>query len=598
MLLRRLPLVFAVLALLACQAVTNLFAPPAPAVSPSPSPWQLPTAPTTETVIDSPESNLPGSDQTPANPAIPGGAAANEPATQESESTFTQTGLYQVRLHPDGPLYVGDQVSFEILAPQETDTQGLTLTLTLSEPVTASLGEAIFAGYGIANRDQATLYWAWDTTTYDPGLYSFSYTIQPLGLAFTQTVALQPASQVPPPQPQAHWASTETECCTLHYITGTAAERDLAELKNLVDGQAEQVSQKMNAAFDDRISIVLLPRVLGHGGFSSQEIAVSYLDRNYAGSSTQIVLHHEMVHALDSTLGGELRPTLLVEGLAVYLSGGHFKPEPLMERASALLDLGWYLPLEELADSFYPSQHETGYLEAGALVEYMVETWGWQAFSEFYRSIRPAPDGGSQSRAIDSALQAHFGLTFAELETQFIQALRTMTVLEEHRQDVHLTVEFYDLVRRYQQVLDPSAYFMTAWLPDGLQMRQRGIVADYLRHPIALENLALEALLVNADRQLRRRNFAEAERYLAAIQQALEAGIQVASRNNPLVADADAIAKLMLARGYQVQQMTIQENNARVWASPGAGATAGQAIAEFELVRSQDGWSIVAQLNY
>ena len=72
-------------------------------------------------------------------------------------------------------------------------------------------------------------------------------------------------------------------------------------------------------------------------GLQSDGIWVSYLDRNYAGSNSEIVFHHEMVHVLDSRLGGELRPTILVEGLAVYLSGGHFKYEPLIPRAAALL---------------------------------------------------------------------------------------------------------------------------------------------------------------------------------------------------------------------------------------------------------------------
>jgi hypothetical protein len=495
-------------------------------------------------------------------------------------------------------LYAGDQVSFEIIAPQELDTQGLTATLSINEPVIAPLGQAAFNGYGIASRDQTTLYWVWDTSALDPGLYHLSYAIQPSGETFTETVALQPASQVPPPEPLARWASTETGCCTLHYITGTAAERDLGELATLVDEQAELVSQKLDAEFDERVTIVLLPRVLGHGGFSSQEISVSYLDRNYAGSSTQIVLHHEMVHALDSRLGGELRPTLLVEGLAVYLSGGHFKPEPLMPRAAALLELGWYLPLDMLADDFYPSQHETGYLQAGALVEFMVESWGWSTFSDFYRTIRPAPNGGSQSQAIDAALRADFGLSFAELEQRFIQALQSEMVSQEHLQDVRLTVEYYDLVRLYQQELDPSAYFMTAWLPDSQQMRQRGIVADYLRHPITAENLALETLLLAADRDLRSGNYPQAEQYLVAVRLVLESGFQEASRANLMVADTLAIVNLMLSRGYQVQQMTIQESKARVWASLGTGASAGLEVVEFELIRDQSGWSIVEQLSY
>jgi len=102
--------------------------------------------------------------------------------------------------------------------------------------------------------------------------------------------------------------------------------------------------------------------VLGHGGFATRRSRSPYLDRNYAGSNFGLVLHHEMIHILDGRLGGEYRPSLFVEGLAVYQSGGHFKPEPLMPRAAALLPsetgLGRYIPLAELADNFYLSQHE------------------------------------------------------------------------------------------------------------------------------------------------------------------------------------------------------------------------------------------------
>ncbi len=135
---------------------------------------------------------------------------------------------------------------------------------------------------------------------------------------------------------------------------------------------------------------MLLPRLLGHGGFASREIAVSYLDRNYMAGDEATILHHEIIHILDSRLGGDLRPSALVEGLAVYLSGGHFKPEPILPRAAALLPaepgcVAWsagstplppsapaegcgidgYIPLRRLIDNFYFEQHEIGYLEAG-----------------------------------------------------------------------------------------------------------------------------------------------------------------------------------------------------------------------------------------
>jgi hypothetical protein len=287
--------------------------------------------------------------------------------------------------------------------------------------------------------------------------------------------------------------------------------------------------------------------------------------------------------------------------LAVYLSGGHFKSEPLMPRAAALLDLDWYLPLRPLADDFYPSQHEIGYLEAGALVEFMVETWGWQAFSNFYRDIHPGPEGASQSQAINAALRQHFELSFDDLEERFLQALRAEQVTEDSRQDVRQTVRLYDAVRKYQQTLDPSAYFMTAWLPDGEQMRQRGIVADYLRHPASMDNLVVETMLESADAYLREGNYSRAGNYLDAIDLTLaliQAGIPQATSIHPLAADYRALTDQLYRRGFEVQRISITDNKARVWATPTQGTTTGQYLTEFDLVRSRDGWTVLEQLNY
>jgi hypothetical protein len=417
-----------------------------------------------------------------------------------------------VRYHPDGPLYVGDQVSIEVIAPPGLDLEEKEVQIEVEETAT-ELGSTGFGPHGIGGRFQATLTWGWDTRDLEPGDYSLQISITPEGETWTEVVHLHPAEAVPPPEPQANWQTIESECCTVHFITGTDAARDLPLLLETADEQGRRAIQRMGIEFSDPIPITLLPRVLGHGGFAAEEIYVSYLDRNYAGNDFNMVLHHEMVHILDGRLGGELRPSILVEGLAVYLTGGHFKAEPLLPRAAALLQLGYYLPLAPLADDFYKSQHEAGYLEGGALIQFMVNRYGWDAFSEFYRDIHPHPSG-KQSQAIDAALQAHFGQTLGELEHQFTTYLYRQPVNPDLYQDVRLTVFFYDTVRRYQQLLDPSAYFLTAWLPNGEEMRNRGIVADYLRRPSEPENVALERMLVEADQELRAGNYEEAEQIL------------------------------------------------------------------------------------
>lgn len=491
-------LLFASLFLLSCQAVSSL--PEAILTSPPTSPTytlEIPTATAFSTQVPK---------RTPP---------------QLTPTTSQPDDLFAVRTHPDGPLYAGDLVSFEIIAPQEADLEESQVQVQVSNSAPVDLGTADFNPYGIGGRLQATLTWVWDTRGLSAGEYPLNISILPDGPSWTETVSLLPREDLPPPEPWAKWETAETECCQIHYITGTKAASDLPSLLASADQKARASVKSMGTEFSDPIPITVLPRVLGHGGFASNEIYISYLDRNYAGNDFSQVLNHEMIHLLDGRLAGDLRPALLVEGLAVYLSGGHFKREPLQTRAAALLDLGWYLPLTPLADAFYTSQHEIGYLEGGALVQYLVNTFGWKPFESFYRDIHPHPSG-RQSQAIDAALQSHFGLTLTQLEARFLSSLHRQQVNPDMYDDIRLTVYYYDTVRRYQQLLDPSAYFLTAWLPDAGQMRQRGIVADYLRHPEAPENIALEAMLVEADGDLRAGNYVKAEKTLAQVNDALD----------------------------------------------------------------------------
>jgi hypothetical protein len=167
-----------------------------------------------------------------------------------------------------------------------------------------------------------------------------------------------------------------------------------------------------------------------------------------------------------------------------------------------------------VANDFYNQQHDISYLEAATLVKYMLDTYGWEAFNQFYRDI-PAPDKGqSDSVLIDSALREHFSLSFADLQTAYLAFLRNQPFTDSQRTDLRLTVEFFDTVRRYQAALDPSAYFLTAWLPDGSVMRQRNIVADFLRRPDGWENRLIESLLKRAHAEWFSGDYFGAERTL------------------------------------------------------------------------------------
>jgi len=408
-----------------------------------------------------------------------------------------------VRIHPEGNLYVGDQISFEVIDPLADQTSYKSVLISLGK---SNLAEEDFQSFGMGGRRQATFYWVWDTHGLEPGEYKITFTLLPGSVSWNEKIWLYPGEDLPNPEAQSNWESIETECCVIHYISKTDSDRDLEVLKTTLDVLNTDVEQKLGVKNNKKIPITFIPRTLGHGGFTSGEIYVSYLHQNYAGSTARQISHHEMVHWLDNQIGGELRPSILEEGLAVYLSNGHFKEEPILPRAAVLLDLGLYIPLKELANTFYFSQHEVSYTEAAALVSYLVTTYGWESFNKFYREISPVKNG-SISDALDVALQTHFGKPLAGLETDFLNFLRLQTFDEKVRIDFQLTVSFYNTVRRYQQKMDPSAYFLYAWLPDVPRMRKNGIVADFIRHPDFFLNWQIETLLVSADKNLLAENY-------------------------------------------------------------------------------------------
>jgi len=562
-------------------SVYNQPTPASPATSPAPTASLTPTAtvipPTlTATITPSPSSS----------PLV------TVPTYTATTTPVPPSQSFTVFYHPNDMLYVGDQVSFEVVSPSGLNVKESNLQVQVDPPDGPYLDPANFTAWGIQGRDQATLLWSWDTHDQNPGTHTLAFSVQPQGYDWTEQVTLLPSSDMPPAQADASWASTQTQCCTVYYISNTASERDLSILTSMVDEQARLSIEEMGSDFTQPITVTILPRLLGHGGFSSDEISVSYLDRNYAANSWEMVVHHEMIHDIDGKLGGDFRPTILVEGLAVYMAGGHYKPEPLMPRAAALQEgyLNWYIPLKTLANDFYASQHEIGYMEGASLIEFLVETYGWDSFSAFYRDIH-INQGESQSDAINAALKVHFSTSFDQLEQDFVTSLGQESDTSAWVDDVRLTVTYYDTLRRYQQLMDPSAYFRTAWLLDNKTMRERGIVADYLRHPHTPQNLALETLFITANDQGSTQQFSNASQTLEVINLVLD-GIEQGTSDpfsvSTLSADYLSISSTLQQMGYEVQSIHTNESTAIVYVTNSQGPN----LIELHLKKSGNEWLI------
>ncbi len=471
-----------------------------------------------------------------------------------------------VRVHPDGGLYSGDILSFEVEAHNggSTDLSRVSVVVDWgSDQAEAEIGHIPRGG-----SSSVDLVWVWDTAAL-VGTRTVTVTVAPENVADDPdrgnniaVTRIDLAAGRPAGEAGAKWQTAASACCVFHFIGGTAAARDIDAIVQVADAAIAFVKDRLDVEQAGRLEVYLVSRVLGHGGFAGEQIAISYLDRNYAGGGLLEVFRHEGTHMLDRQIVKGERPTLLAEGFATYITGGHFKLEPLPERAAALLSIGGYLSLRDLANDFYPSQHETGYLEAGAFIDYLVERDGFDTFLELYGGMRRAP-GETDADMLDRAMRAVYGLGLGEMEAEWLARLRALDAGAQRR-DVTNTIAFYDTVRRYQRALDPSAYFLEVWIPDIRQAESHGRVADYLRHPRAPENIALETMLVAAAEVLTARDFDRAETLLASVNAVLDAG---GAFTDPTAARYLELVRAALAAGYEPQRIAFDGDRADLWAT-------------------------------
>lgn len=525
---------------------------------------------------------------TPTRTPIPSATPTVTPApTQTPLPSDVWIDPSGVRVHPDGGLYTGDVLSFQVEAHNGSDADLSHVPVV----VDWGSGQARSSIYHLASSGSSGVdfTWVWDTTSIS-ATHAVTVTVDPdnvtgdpdrsnnVAVIHVNLVPNRPSGEI-----GARWQTTTSTCCLFHYISGTAAERDIQSIVQTAGDAIAFVADRLHTRPTRPLEVYLINRVLGHGGFAGDTIAISYLDRDYSGGGLLEVFRHEATHVLDHNIAGGERPALFVEGFAVYVTGGHFKLESLPERAAALLKAGRYAPLRNLADDFYRSQHETGYLEGGAFIDYLIGRSGYDKFISLYDGMKREP-GESDAALIDREMRAVYGIGLDAMEHDWQAHLRTLAVGDEER-DVVNTIAFYDTVRRYQRVLDPSAYFLNAWMPDLQQAFSRGRVADYARHPRAPENIALETMLVSAHDALLAREFDRVGTLLASINAVLDANVTFA---DPIAARYMQVVRASLASGYEPQRIGLDGNRADVWATSGGGPN----LVRLSAARIGDAWSV------
>ena len=540
----------------------------------------------TPTSNPSPSAIAPTTTKTP----LPATATASPEPTVTAVLPDLSISVDDVQLYPVPFIVSGDLVTFQVqpYVPDQVPVTEIGVDIFVDDEVVSSgkLDSRNWAGQG-----EGIFEWVWDTS----GRYG-DHTVRIMlddediiedgdenqeNNETTFNVNVLKAGERPLEERDASWVTAETDCCTVHVLTRTAAYRDLPELLGAVEKAVSQAAIKIQEEPDQKLDIFFVDRTIGQGGFAGTAMVVTYVDRSYAGGELHELLVHEAVHVIDRQFAPQ-RIKFLAEGIAVWTSSGHYKAEDLNQRAASLLESERYIPLSKLIDDFYPVQHEIGYLQAGAFVNYLVEQFGYLTFREFYGDTS-ADDAETEFESLDRNMQTYYGASLAEMEFEWLDYLRSLPLDEAEISDLETTIRYYEVMRRYQENYDPAAHFLTAWLPNPLEVQETGNPADLTRHPQAVINVTLEVMLKNAEAALKEQDFIRANVILDSIERIINENGAFA---DPLSSSYLAIVQITTAFGYEVQDIDLHGDTATVLATTASGVT----LTELEMEQRRGNW--------
>jgi hypothetical protein len=194
------------------------------------------------------------------------------------------------------------------------------------------------------------------------------------------------------------WVTLQTENTRVHFPTGSHAQNHQAILRERAEGSLAQVLSRLGETefegpahlfyVDDRSDVAALTGAPATG-YSFFEDAAVVLVFNEKWRPFE---RHELAHVV--TLGTWPHPAgmAVVEGLATYVEGecGGY---PNGRVARMLFFQSGSIPFETLTSDFRGQDDLTAYLQAAAIVEYVVQTGGPGALRELWTlGLRAAPD--------------------------------------------------------------------------------------------------------------------------------------------------------------------------------------------------------------
>ncbi len=494
-----------------------------------------------------------------------------EPVEAPPDIPVLQRELADVHAYPGPEHYAGDKLTFEIDTDGEfQDIPELTATMTLvgHDPVEVT---------GAWQWTKVILVEALDTTDLiGPQKVSLTVSGDDYDLEATYHFVVLPAEERPAQEEDAAWVETETDCCTLHTITQTAAHRDVEELAALLEKSASDIAAETGGTITEKFDIYFIDRMWGNGGFGGDgELVLVYTDRFYGPVEMETVMRHELTHAMNLGMPEEGRIFRFNEGLAVFLAGGHYKPEPLVQRGAALAELGYSPTLTEM----FTAQHEVVYLKGAVLLAYIDQVYGEDTLWEFVSaaSIDPLTEPLELN---DEAIQPVFGMSLEEFDREF-QAWLSRIDPGEQVDDLRLTIRLQDLRRDYQDrfSLPPTFIFGTAEDAYGRPEALPSLIRE-AREP---ENITIELLIANAQTAIHDGRYDEAERLVGALERVLRTG----SLDDPVVADTWEIVTLLDSMGYEAVSMQVDGDQA-----VGTVTQSAPALEEVTLEKIDGVWQI------
>ncbi len=544
-------------------------------------------------------SPLPSVTTSPPSP-LPTTTSSLVPVTPTTRPTATATtpvdlSLYlsEVQLYPAPQLYAGDQVTIQAspYVPNTINPNDVTITVFVDglEMESGVLNERDIAGNAFG-----LLKWVWDTTDL-AGQHQIQIVLDqndtiaigdenPDNNHVTFYVSVNERDLLPEAEANAAWVTADTDCCHVHVVSGTAAYRDLPQLLVAVETAVQQATARLDESPNQPIDITFINRIIGQGGYAGSSLVISYPDRDYAHIALHQVIVHETVHILDRQFAPQRIP-LLAEGLAVWASDGHYKPENIPQQAAALLELDLALPLAELADDFYRVQHEIGYLQAASFVDYLIDKYGWSQFRRFYQDVT-YDESRAPSESLAMQMQIHYNKTLAEMEADWLAHLESLPWDETAVTDLQTTISLYNAMRRYQQLYDPTAYYLNAWLPYPEQVRENGNPADLTRRPQTELNITLEIMLQAAVQSLQDGDYGHANVTLDSIERVLNNN---GLFQDPLALNYKNIVHLLTNNSYDPQQIDLSTNHATVWVT----APQSNDLTPLNLILEDQNWQLI-----